>query len=63
MRRIRKAEHHRGWAARQWTPESLARDIVASIQAKAAKGITADMTTYTQNPDVIGKVEALLRAA
>ena len=61
MKRIRKG-HHRGWTARQWTPESVARDIVASILAKAVKDITADVATYTQNSEVIGKVEEHLAA-
>ena len=63
MKRTRRAGHHRGWTARRSTPEAVARDIAASILAKAAKGITADVATYTQNADVIGKVEEYLQAA
>jgi hypothetical protein len=55
--RVRRAGHHRGWTARQMTPEAIARDIAASIRQSNG---SRTVTQYTTDPAIIEKVEELL---
>lgn len=62
MKRIRIGGQHRGWTAAQRKPESVARDILASIRQHAELGVARAPECYTQEPVTLALVRAALAA-
>jgi hypothetical protein len=62
--RVRRSTQHRGWAARQRTPEALAKDIATSILSDLARDCRVrEATEFTTCPITLGLVAQLLAHA